>query len=184
MLLDIEGTALDLKELLRPLTTGRSLRSSEQGLLAAPRSSLKTKGDCVYAAVTPRPWNNPHNVSKKPNHLLKNLKTICFLWLSLDFMTFIYCLLLSVIFFLLSPGSLRAEGCRHTARWWHWGTCWRWSVLWGLGRSAPGSGPGSSYPHTPPSPGPTQEPAAGCLTAPTHTDRTTRLWGRRWWWER
>lgn len=53
MLLDIEGTALDLQELLRPLTTGRSLRSSEQGLLAAPRSSLKTKGECVFAAVTP-----------------------------------------------------------------------------------------------------------------------------------
>lgn len=80
---------------------------------------------------------------------------------------------------LLWPGSLQASQCCHTVQWGRWGTCWRWSVLRGSGRSAPSNGPGSSYPHTPPSQGPGLEPAAGCQIAAAHTDQRTVLWGRR-----
>lgn len=80
---------------------------------------------------------------------------------------------------LLWPGSLQASQCCRTVQWWRWGTCWRWWVLRGSGRSAPGNGPGSSYPHTPPSQGPRLEPGAGCQIAAAHTDQRTVLWGRR-----
>lgn len=43
------------------VTTGRSLRSSEQELLVVPRSRLKTKGDHAFAfAVAPQLTEQPH----------------------------------------------------------------------------------------------------------------------------
>lgn len=80
---------------------------------------------------------------------------------------------------LLWPGSLQATQCCRTVRWWRWQTCWRWWVLRGWERSAPGNGPCSSYPHTRPSQGPRSEPAAGCLMAAAHTDQRPALWGRK-----
>lgn len=79
----------------------------------------------------------------------------------------------------LWPDSVRAAGYRRMAQWWRWETCWRWWVRWGSGRPAPRSGRGSSYPHTPPSQGPTLGPTAGCLIAAAHTDLRTALWGIR-----
>ncbi|KAF7668169.1 hypothetical protein LDENG_00027370, partial [Lucifuga dentata] len=45
-------------ELLTPYSTGQTLRSSDEGLLAIPRSKLKTRGDCAFAVVAPRLWNS------------------------------------------------------------------------------------------------------------------------------
>lgn len=134
-----------------------------------------------------------HNVAQKPNYFTSLNTSVFFVFVSVlaflhcgmyIFLVFVNCFLYLFISCLpffstmpaFSPGSLRAEWCHRTAQWWRSETCWRWSVLWGLGRSAPGSDRGSSYRHTPPSLGTTQETAAGCLIAPPHTDRTPGLW--------
>lgn len=44
-------------DLLRPYITSRSLRSSDQGLLAVPCSCRKTKGDRAFEVVAPTLWN-------------------------------------------------------------------------------------------------------------------------------
>ena len=40
-------------DLLHPYITSRSLRSSDEGKLAVPRTRLKTKGDCAFEVVAP-----------------------------------------------------------------------------------------------------------------------------------
>ncbi|OCT74968.1 hypothetical protein XELAEV_18033956mg [Xenopus laevis] len=45
-------------ELLTDHNDDRLLRSSSQGLLKIPRTRLKGKGDCAFAAYAPRLWNN------------------------------------------------------------------------------------------------------------------------------
>lgn len=46
-----------IKDFLQPYNSSSNLRSSEQVLLAVPRSSLKTKGDCAFGVVTPKLCN-------------------------------------------------------------------------------------------------------------------------------
>ena len=41
-------------ELLHPYVVSRSLRSSDQGLLAVPCTKLKTKGDRDFETIAPR----------------------------------------------------------------------------------------------------------------------------------
>ncbi|KAF7661454.1 hypothetical protein LDENG_00261450, partial [Lucifuga dentata] len=47
-----------LCELLMPYSTGRTHRSSDQGLLSILQSKLKTRGDCTFAVASPRLWNS------------------------------------------------------------------------------------------------------------------------------
>ena len=47
-----------ISELLYPYSTSRPLRSSYQGPLFLPRSLLKSKGDCTFAARAPSLWNS------------------------------------------------------------------------------------------------------------------------------
>ena len=46
-----------ITDLIKPHSTTRALRSSEQGLLGVPRTRLKTKGDRAFEVVAPRLWN-------------------------------------------------------------------------------------------------------------------------------
>ncbi|KAF7645225.1 hypothetical protein LDENG_00208150 [Lucifuga dentata] len=51
-------------------STGRTLRSSDQGLLAISQSKLKTRGDCAFAVVAPRLWNSlPSNMAETVDSL-------------------------------------------------------------------------------------------------------------------
>ncbi|KAF7654411.1 hypothetical protein LDENG_00070170 [Lucifuga dentata] len=45
-------------ELLQPYTPGRSLRSSDQGLLVIPRSRFKTKDDRAFEVAALTLWNS------------------------------------------------------------------------------------------------------------------------------
>lgn len=47
-----------LLELLHPLSSTRSLRSTGQNLLTVPRTRLKTRGDRAFVALAPRLWND------------------------------------------------------------------------------------------------------------------------------
>ena len=47
-----------IMDLIHPYVASRSLRSSNQDLLAVPRSRLKTKGDRAFAFVAPTLWNS------------------------------------------------------------------------------------------------------------------------------
>ena len=70
-----------VSELLSPYTTMRSVRSSNQNLLAVPRAKLKTKGDCAFAALAPRLWNNlPTSIrsAESVDCFKKHLKTYFF----------------------------------------------------------------------------------------------------------
>lgn len=46
-----------LSDLLHQYTPQRSLRSSDQSLLAVPMSRLKHRGDRAFAVVAPKLWN-------------------------------------------------------------------------------------------------------------------------------
>ncbi len=46
-----------LTDHLTPLSSSRSLRSSDRAFLAVPRSRLKTKGDRAFSIAAPRLWN-------------------------------------------------------------------------------------------------------------------------------
>lgn len=46
-----------ISELIPPHYNTRSLRSFDQGLLAVPRTRLKTRGDRAFGAAAPRLWN-------------------------------------------------------------------------------------------------------------------------------
>ena len=70
-----------ISELLCPLTTVRSLRSTDQCLLAVPKSRLKTKGDRAFVVVAPILWNRLPLVIKNAesvNSFKKLLKTHLF----------------------------------------------------------------------------------------------------------
>ncbi|KAF7649937.1 hypothetical protein LDENG_00133840, partial [Lucifuga dentata] len=45
-------------ELIHPYIPGRTLRSSDQGLLIIPHSRLKTKGDRAFEVTAPALWNS------------------------------------------------------------------------------------------------------------------------------
>lgn len=49
---------MSIRDQLQPYVTSRSLRFSNQGLLAVPRSRLQTKGDCGFELAAPKPWNS------------------------------------------------------------------------------------------------------------------------------
>uniref|UniRef100_A0A8C5D409 Reverse transcriptase domain-containing protein n=1 Tax=Gouania willdenowi TaxID=441366 RepID=A0A8C5D409_GOUWI len=48
---------LYISDMLCPYTSGRSLRSSGQGLLRFPKTKFKTRGDLAFQAAAPRLWN-------------------------------------------------------------------------------------------------------------------------------
>lgn len=47
-----------ISELLNPYISSTSLRSCDQGMLAALRAKLRPKGDRVFATVSHRLWNS------------------------------------------------------------------------------------------------------------------------------
>ena len=70
-----------ISELLSPYSTIRPLRSSRQNLLAVPHTKLKTKGDCAFAALAPKLWNNLPISIRSANSVdcfKKHLKTYFF----------------------------------------------------------------------------------------------------------
>lgn len=55
----LHGLAPDyLSDLLTEYQTGRTLRSTTQGLFKIPRTRLSQKGDRAFAVVAPRLWNS------------------------------------------------------------------------------------------------------------------------------
>uniref|UniRef100_A0A669DV26 Reverse transcriptase domain-containing protein n=1 Tax=Oreochromis niloticus TaxID=8128 RepID=A0A669DV26_ORENI len=58
-----------LSDLLHQYTPQRSLRSSDQSLLAVPMSRLKHRGDRAFAVVAPKLWNNCPSILGWPQHL-------------------------------------------------------------------------------------------------------------------
>ena len=46
-----------ISELLKPYTTARPLRPSDQDLLLIPRTRLKTRGERAFSSIAPTLWN-------------------------------------------------------------------------------------------------------------------------------
>lgn len=70
-----------ISDLLQPYSASRSLRSSDQVLLAVPRTRLKTKGDRAFGVVAPGLWNAlPLDLRASSSELIfkKQLKTLLF----------------------------------------------------------------------------------------------------------
>lgn len=70
-----------LSELLQLHTTARALRSSNQLLLAVPRSRLSTRGDRAFSVAAPKLWNSlPLHVraAQSVEHFKTLLKTHLF----------------------------------------------------------------------------------------------------------
>ena len=56
-----------LSDLLEPCVPSRSLRSSDQLLLAVPKSRMKLRGDRAFTVAAPKLWNKlPLHVRQAP----------------------------------------------------------------------------------------------------------------------
>uniref|UniRef100_A0A8C5GQG5 Reverse transcriptase domain-containing protein n=1 Tax=Gouania willdenowi TaxID=441366 RepID=A0A8C5GQG5_GOUWI len=72
---------LYISDMLCPYTSGRSLRSSGQGLLRFPKTKFKTRGDLAFQAAAPRLWNGLPQSLREMNCVdtfKKHLKTSLF----------------------------------------------------------------------------------------------------------
>ena len=89
--------------------TSRSLRSSGRGLLVAPWSRLRTKGDCALAVVAPQFWNSLPLVLRSVD-TVETYKNFLLFLLCLCFcgVTFSWCL---VLFWVLYYCDLLCTSC-------------------------------------------------------------------------
>ena len=73
----VRHITLDIRDLLQPHVTSRSLRYSDEGLLVVSQSRFKTKGDCAFEVVAPKLWKSLP-LDFKGTTFKKQLKTYLF----------------------------------------------------------------------------------------------------------